>query len=135
MANRFTRWLHAGFAALFAAGVVVQAYLAGAALVQLGGGGDFGTHIEFGYTGMGILALGVLVTAFAARVPRSQVGLAVGLFVLYIVQTVLPNFRGSSPVVAALHPANALLLFGLAVVTTRRAVRLTAIEVPAAEMR
>ena len=68
MANRFTRWLHAGFAALFAAGVVVQAYLAGAALVQLGGGGDFGTHIEFGYTGMGILALGVLVSVVQAIV-------------------------------------------------------------------
>ena len=130
MANRYTRWLHAAFAWLFVAGVIVQAWLAGAALAQLGGSGNFGNHVEFGYTGMGILALGVLVTALVARVPRIQVGLVIGLVVLYVVQTLLPNFRGSSPIVAALHPANALLLFGFSVIVARRATALTAIGVP-----
>jgi hypothetical protein len=36
------------------------------------------------------------------------------MLVLYIVQTLLPNFRASAPWVAALHPVNALFLFALA---------------------
>jgi hypothetical protein len=108
---RAARWAHVVLAWLFVAGVVVQAYLAGAALAQLGGSGDFGTHISFGYTVMGLLALGVLVTALVGRVPRPQVGLSVALFILYVVQAFLPNARTSAPLIAALHPANAMFLF------------------------
>jgi hypothetical protein len=92
----------------------VQAFLAGAALVQLGGSGNFETHISFGYTAMGILALLVLIAAGLGRADRFQVWGSIALFLDYIVQTILPNFRASSPAIAALHPVNALLLFGLA---------------------
>ena len=101
MANRYTRMLHVALAWLFAAGVVFQAFLAGAALTQLGGSGDFSQHVEFGYTGLGILALALLVSALVARVPRREVGFVLGLIALYVVQTVLPNFRGSSAIIAA----------------------------------
>ena len=56
------RWVHIGAAWLFVAGVLLQGYLAGAALAQLGGSGDFGTHIAVGYTVMGLLALAVLLS-------------------------------------------------------------------------
>ena len=115
--------LHAAVAALFVVAIVVQVFLAGAALANLGGSGNFATHIEFGYTWIGLAALAVLLTAIAARRPRREVGIALGLIGLYIVQTLLPSFRSSAPWVAALHPVNALFLFGLAAWYARRAWR------------
>jgi len=121
MVTRGGRWAHLVFAWLFVLGVLLQAYLAGAALAQLGGTGDFGTHISFGYSVMGLLALGVLVTALVGRAPRREVGLSVALFILYVVQTALPNARTSAPWIAALHPANAMILLVLGAVIGWRA--------------
>ena len=89
--------LHAAVAALFVVAIVVQVFLAGAALANLGGSGNFETHIAFGYTWIGIAALALLLTAIAARRPRREVGITLALLVLYVVQTVLPNFRSSAP--------------------------------------
>ena len=116
--------VHAAVAALFVAMIVIQVFLAGAALSNLGGSGDFGAHVEFGYTWVGIAALLVVVTALVARRPRRDVGVTVGILVLYIVQTTLPSAKTSLPFVAALHPVNALLLFGLAVWYARHAWRM-----------
>lgn len=113
--------VHAAAATLFVAAIVVQVFLAGAALSSLGGSGDFGTHVEFGYTWVGIAALLVVVTAVAARRTRREVGVTVGILVLYIVQTILPSLRSSSPAIAALHPLNAMVLFALAAWYARRA--------------
>jgi hypothetical protein len=113
--TRWARWIHTGAAWAFAAGVLLQGYLAGQALAQLGGNGDFATHREVGYTVLGILALVVLVAALIGRMPRRQVGWTVLLVVLYIVQTSLPLMRTDSPAIAALHPANAMLLLILAI--------------------
>jgi len=110
------RWAHLVAAWLFAVGVLLQAYLAGSALSQLGGSGDFGTHLELGYTLMGILAIAVLLLALVGRFPRAQVGWSALLFVLYIVQTTLPSARESTPAVAALHPVNAMVMLVLAVI-------------------
>src|SRR5947209_7078515 len=126
MITRAARWAHVGLAWLFVAGVVLQAYLAGVALAQLGGSGDFSTHVSLGYSLMGLLALGVLVTALIGRVPRRQVGLSVALFILYIVQTSLPEARSSAPLIAALHPANAMLLLVLGGVIGWRGRRIAA---------
>jgi hypothetical protein len=112
--------LHATVAALFVVAIVVQVFLAGAALANLGGSGDFSTHVEFGYLWVGIAALAVLLTAIVARRPRRDIGIALGLFVLYFVQTALPNARTSIPWIAALHPVTALFLFGLAAWYARR---------------
>jgi hypothetical protein len=117
--------VHAAVAALFVIAIVVQVFLAGAALSNLGGSGSFATHIDFGYTGLGIAALVLLLTAVAARRPRRDIGIALALLVLYVVQTVLPGFRASTPWVAALHPVNALFLFALAAWYARRAWRAT----------
>lgn len=115
--RRIHRWL----AWLFAAGILVQGYLAGAAMVELGGSGDFVHHIAFGYGTMGLLALGVLVSAVVSRATRAQIGLSVGLVGLYVVQTFLPSARSDAPVLAALHPLNAIVLFGGACLIAMRA--------------
>jgi hypothetical protein len=114
MVRTYAQRLHPWLAGLFALGVLVQAFLAGAALPELGGGGDFGAHRDLGYTGIGILALLVLIVGGLGRASRLQIWGSIGLFALYIVQTLLPTLAGSSPTLAALHPANAILLFALA---------------------
>jgi hypothetical protein len=106
--------LHAVVAWAFVLTIVVQVFLAGAAIANLGGSGVFATHIEFGYTVVGIAALLLLVTALVARRPRREIGIAAAIFVLYIVQTARPAAKASMPAIAALHPVNALLLFALA---------------------
>jgi lysylphosphatidylglycerol synthetase-like protein (DUF2156 family) len=121
------RRLHAWVAIVFVASIVVQVFLAGAAIANLGGSGDFSTHIEFGYTAVGIVALALVVTALLARLPRREVGYAVLLFVLYFVQTLLPNLKDVSPAFGALHPVNALFLFGIAAWYARRAWRASAV--------
>jgi len=104
--------IHAGAAWLFVATILIQVFLAGAAIRLLGGSDDFSTHREFGYTVVGLAALAVVVTAIVARAGRQAIGISLGLLVLYIIQTILPNVTG---VVAALHPVNAMLLFALSV--------------------
>ena len=115
--------LHPWLAGIFALGVLVQAVLAGVALPQLGGSGDFEAHRQVGYTVMGLLSLAVLIAAGLAQTDPVQIWGSVALFVLYIVQTLLPTFSGSTPALAALHPANALILFGLSVWMFVRGVR------------
>jgi uncharacterized protein DUF6220 len=108
------RLVHAVVAWIFVASIVVQVFLAGAAIANLGGSGDFTTHKEFGYSVVGLVSLAVLLTALGARAPRRDIGISFGLLLLYIVQTILPNAKASYPAVAALHPVNAMLLFVLA---------------------
>jgi hypothetical protein len=112
--------VHAAAAAIFVVAILVQVFLAGAAIANLGGSGNFSTHVEFGYTWIGLSALALLVTVFVARRPRRDVGVVVAIIVLYVIQTILPSFKSSSPAVAALHPVNALLLFWLAGLYARR---------------
>lgn len=115
--------VHAAAAWLFVAAIVVQVFLIGAALPQLGGSNDFSAHADFGFTEVGLAVLLVLVTAIIARAGRQAILISLGLMALYIVQILLPGASGSLPFVAALHPVNALLLFALAVWYARRAWR------------
>lgn len=117
--------LHLAVAVAMVAVIVIQVFLAGSALANLGGSGDFATHREFGYTWIGLAALVLLLTALAARRPRADVGSAAGILILYVVQTILPGARTSAPWVAALHPVNALFLFALAAWYARRVWRAT----------
>jgi len=123
MVGSTARRIHPWLVGLFALGVLLQAFLAGAALPQLGGSGDFATHVGLGYSLIGILALAVLIAGGLGRADRLQTWGSVAIFVLYIVQTVLPTFKGSTPFLAALHPVNALILFALAVWMVMRSVR------------
>ena len=127
------RRVHAVAAVAFVVTIVVQVVLAGLALAELGGSGDFSSHIAFGYEAVGLAALALLVTAFIARRPRGDVLIAVGLFVQYIVQTSLPSLRASIPAAAALHPLNAMLLFIFAAWYARHAWRAAFTPVPRTE--
>ena len=113
------RRAHVAAAWLFAAGVLVQGYLAGAAMGQLGGSGDFSTHQAVGYT-LGIVGLAVLLLAVIGRFTRSQIGGSGLLLILYVVQTSLPFLRADTPAIAALHPVNAMVLLVLAIIIAVR---------------
>jgi uncharacterized protein DUF6220 len=116
------RRLHAWAAILWVVAIIVQVFLAGQAIANLGGSGDFATHIGVGYT-IGIVQLAVVLLALAARMPRRDIGISIGVLVLYIVQTLLPAAKESAPWVAALHPLNAMILFALSVWYARHAWR------------
>jgi hypothetical protein len=119
---RFARWLYAALAWVFVASIVVQVFLIGLALFSDESYRE--AHIEFGFTWVGLAVLALLISAIVARPGRRQLGLVVLLFVLYIVQTSLPEARTSYPAIAALHPVNALVLFGLALYVARAATAL-----------
>ena len=94
---------------VFFVGVVMQVFLAGLALFAPGVS-TWANHIGFGYL-VGYVLLPLIVFAFVGHLPRAikiQMGV---LFLLYIVQLALIYLRASVPIVAALHPVNALLLF------------------------
>lgn len=110
---------HAYLAWVFVASVVVQVFLAGLAIPQLGGNGSFGDHRNFGYL-IGLITLVVLLAAIAARAGRRRILQAAGLLVLYIVQSSLPYMDPGLPFAAALHPVNALLMFWLGLVYARQ---------------
>jgi len=112
------RRLHTPIAWLFVVAVVVQVFLAGLAI--FGATDDFALHIEFGYTAIGLLTLAVLLTAVAGGLPRREIGLSLLLLVLYVVQTTLPSARASAPIIAALHPVNAIALVALGTIIARR---------------
>ena len=118
---RTLRQIHAVVAWLFVGTIVYQVYLAGAAIANLGGSGDFSAHAGFGFEAVGLAALAVLITAIIARMPRRDIGWSFLLLVQYVIQTILPGLRGTSPAIAALHPLNAVLLFALATWYARHA--------------
>lgn len=102
---------------LFVTCLVIQVFLVGLdVFARLGGS----VHRDFAYV-YGWLAPILVLLAEAARVPRRTRTLTVVLLVLFAVQTVLPSLRDQVPILAALHPVNALAIFGLAIVVARQA--------------
>ncbi len=114
------RTLHAWAAILWVAAIIVQVFLAGEAIANLGGSGDFTTHIGFGYM-IGIVQLLVLILAFPARMSGRDKWTSAGILGLYIVQTLLPSLKSVSTLIPALHPLNAMLLFAASVWYARHA--------------
>jgi hypothetical protein len=108
------RTIHGVVAWAVVAAIVVQVWLAGSAIPQLGGDGSFKTHVDFGYL-IGLFILILLIVAVVARAGRRRIGLAAGLLVLYVVQSSLPYMDEGLPAAAAFHPVNALVMFGLAI--------------------
>jgi hypothetical protein len=108
------RQVHAWLAWAVVASIVLQVFLAGLAVPQLGGSGSFVTHVDIGRI-IGAVFLALVVAAIAARAGRRRIGQAAGLLGLYVVQSVLPYLDPALPFVAALHPVNALVMFGLAI--------------------
>jgi hypothetical protein len=113
-------WLRIVFAAaawVYLAGVVIQVFLAGASLFELT---DWTVHAGLGW-GLGSAPIILLVLALGARVDRRTAWLTAGLTIAALAQPELAAARHDSPVLAAFHPVNALLVFWLAWVVASRA--------------
>jgi hypothetical protein len=88
-----------GLAWLVLAALVLQFYLAGAALF---GAITFQSHRALGNL-LGVAVVLLLITALVARHSRRLVGLTMLLASLTLVQVLLPSLRTELPWVAALH--------------------------------
>jgi hypothetical protein len=95
-------------ARLFTLGVVVQIFLVGISLFESAKYWD--DHKSLGQM-LGIVPVLLIVTAIVGRLPPRLIGMSVGLLVLWIIQWQLPEIDNGW--IAALHPLNAFLLFGL----------------------
>jgi hypothetical protein len=103
---------------LWVAGVIIQVGLAGLGLFEVTG---MDLHVGFGYT-LPYLPMIMMVVVLAAWPGRRLILLTLALMIMgSFVQPTLPWFRGFAPPIAALHPANALLIFWLGIVVARRA--------------
>ncbi len=113
--QRIISQIHQGLARIFLAGLLLQFYLAGAALF---GVGSFEPHRMLG-DALTMLVILFPVLALVGRLGRKLIGLSMLLFFLTIVQIMLPSLRGNASWIAALHPVNALALMGISA-TIRR---------------
>ncbi len=110
------RQLHAAVAWLLVGSIVVQVWLAGTAIPQFGGTGNFEDHRNLGYL-IGLIALVLVLTALPAALGRRRILQSLGILGLYIVQSSLPYIGVNA--IEALHPVNAVVMFLVAVVYAR----------------
>lgn len=110
------RQLHTWVAWLLVGSIVVQVWLAGVAIPQLGGTGNFETHRNLGYA-IGLIALVLLLTALPSGLGRRRILQSLGILLLYIVQSSLPYIGPN--VIEALHPVNAMVMFVVSLVYAR----------------
>jgi hypothetical protein len=108
-------------ALLFLAAIVVQVFFAGLMLFGQEGGMDL--HLATGYI-LGFVGFVFLLLPALARAGRTTIILGIILAVITYFQPFLTFARDSAPLIAALHPVNALLIFTLALVLTRRTLAL-----------
>lgn len=116
--RRFSRAVLLGFSWLFLAGIVVQVYFAG--LMLFGREGGEGLHETTGYI-LGTAGALFLLLPALARAGSSAVIVGVVLALITFFQPNLTFAREDLPLIAALHPVNALLIVGLLVWMLRRA--------------
>jgi len=107
-ASRIARLAYRWLAWLFVACVVVQFFFAGLGVFVPGS--TFELHRNWGYT-FGYLLLFMIAAALIGRMPRAAWAAALGVVVLFALQSVLVALRTSAPAIAALHPVNAVAIF------------------------
>jgi hypothetical protein len=118
----FSRNMYTIAAGLLVAGILTQVFLVGLSL--LGGQPGWPTHIRLGHS-LGIAPLLMIVLAHTGRLPRPMKRSTWLSFAIYILLADVVIFmREVAPVVAALHPVLAVLLFGVAAPLPIRAWRL-----------
>jgi hypothetical protein len=110
------RTLHTVVAWVFVAALVVQVWLAGRGVFE--SPTMFDTHRNLGYT-LSLFTIVLLVLGILGGMGRRPAILAVVIFGLFILQSVLVLMRESTPAVAALHPVNGFLILFLAIVLAR----------------
>jgi uncharacterized protein DUF6220 len=110
------RTLHTVVAWVFVVALVVQVWLAGRGVFE--SPTMFDTHRSLGYT-LSLFTIVLLVLGILGGMGRRPAILAVVIFGLFILQSVLVLMRESTPAVAALHPVNGFLILFLAIVLAR----------------
>lgn len=114
--TQVARQIHALVAWLLVASILVQVWLAGSAIPQLGGNGNFETHRNVGY-GIGLITLALFLTALPSGLGRRRILQSLGILGLYIVQSSLPYMGANA--IEALHPVNAIVMFVVSLVYAR----------------
>jgi hypothetical protein len=110
--------IFAAAAVAYLVGIVIQVLLAGAAAFDVI---DFASHSGLGWS-LSSVPLILVLLAIAARAPLGTISLTVVLLLDAMLQPELALARDDAPVVAALHPVNAFVLFWLTLLVARRAV-------------
>lgn len=108
-------------ALIFAAGVMAQAFLAGAGIFL--SGAWMAWHEGIGHlltSPIPLIPLIILILSITGRMPGADRWLSASLFVLALVQPVVLYLRGLVPWLSALHPLIALLLFALPLLMSYR---------------
>jgi hypothetical protein len=114
-----SRIAYAVLAWLFVAGVMVQVFFAGMAVVARQW--PWTNHINLGHSLAAPLLL-MLLTMYLGKLPGRMKRLTWLLFAVYVLQAdVLIFLRASVPVLSALHPVLALADFALGLVLAREA--------------
>jgi hypothetical protein len=123
---RGARRAYLALAAIFAAGILLQAFLAGAGIFL---GGDWMRwHEGIGHlltSPIPLLPLLLFILSFSARLPGADRWMSGILLFLATAQPVVLYVRGLAPWLSPLHALNALILFALPVLLWYRAWRLT----------
>jgi hypothetical protein len=111
VARRWAQNLYLVLASLVLLGIFLQGFLIGAFLF----GGAIWGRDGHALMGLVLLALSLLLAlvGLLAQVPGRMKIWGFLLFVLVVIQFVLGSIGGNAPLLAALHPANAMILFGL----------------------
>lgn len=105
-----SRYAYVVTAWLFAAGILIQVFLIG--LTFLGGQPSLQTHTGLGH-GLAVAPLVMIVAAYTGRLPHPmKLSTWIALVVYVLLADVVIFMRGSAPIIAALHPVLAVILFG-----------------------
>jgi hypothetical protein len=115
--TRAMRIAYVAVAWLYLAGLVTVAFAAGLGLLVPGS--NMQLHREAGYI-LHLAPILLLLAAWGARVGRLTMWWVVAVAVSGLIQPLLPTLRESVPVLAAVHPLNAMVLFYLALTVAWR---------------
>jgi hypothetical protein len=107
----------AALAWLFVGCLLVQVFLVG---LDIFAKMPVSIHRDFAYV-YGWLAPVIVLISRTPYVPKSTRVPALVLLFLFAAQTVLPSLKDQYPILAALHPVNALAIFAVAIIVARRA--------------
>ena len=118
---RGARYAFLVLAIAFAAGIVLQVYFIGLGLFD--GSENLALHRDFGWI-LHVAPLLVLLAAALARAGRTRILQAVALVVVVWIVPILAAVRADLPMIAAFHPAGALLAFVLSLVVARGSLEL-----------
>jgi heme A synthase len=110
-ARRWVLNVYLILASLILLGIFLQGFLIGALLFA---GAGWGKEIH-SFMGLVLLVLALLLALVGvlAPLPGSMKVWSIVLFFLVFIQMILASLGNAIPFVAAFHPANAMLLFGL----------------------